>query len=67
MNMTASDLLEKLEMAGVTAMGAPNSPVVETCQMMGSQSCIDEQNFEVGLEEQQPEVASAPTMGFEPS
>ena len=66
MTITAIDFLAQLEASGVSAtVGAPESPVTETCQMMGSESVINEETFDMAQTE--PEPAQEPdvsvTMG----
>jgi len=68
MSISATEFLSQLEEAGHTALGPPGSPIIDTCNMMGSNdSEIIEQNFDVAQNEQQPDYDATPTMGFEPS
>jgi len=68
MSISANDFMEQLDVAGHTALETPESQVIDTCLMMGSNdSEIIEQNFEMAQNEQQPDYDATPTMGFEPS
>lgn len=66
MTISANDFLEQLEMSGFTALGPPESPVVETCAMMGAMEAEKiEQNFKVEQNNQKPDLGATPAMGFE--
>ncbi len=68
MTITAAEFLSQLEQAGVNALRPPESPVTETCAIMGAlETSQIEQSFEAGQNDQSLDQDATPTMGFEPS
>ncbi len=65
MKTSAMEYQQMLEAAGQTSFGPSGSHVTETCQMMGSESVINDQNFEMAQSEPQQGLEVAPTTGFD--